>query len=63
MGTTIWPDFGPDVEFIRAQMSINLPDSGSVQIESDGTRVTAVRWTSGGTPCSVSTPIVTNRPD
>jgi hypothetical protein len=52
---------GPDIEVIRAQMTVTPPDDGSVQVEHDGTRVTAVRWTSGGTPCSVSTPIASDR--
>ena len=56
-----WRDFGPDVQAIRQQMAVNPPDEGSIVIEDDGERVTAVAWTHNGQRCSVSTPIVVAR--
>jgi hypothetical protein len=39
-------------------MALHPPDEGSVVVEDDGQRITAVLWTQGGERRSVSTPIV-----
>ena len=63
MSRKAWPGFGPDVEFIRQQMSLHPPDAGSIVVEDDGERITAVAWTHNGERCSVSTPIVVETDD
>lgn len=62
MPTRMWLDYGPDIEVIRTQMSLEPPDDGSIHVEQDGERITAVSWTHNGRRCSVSTAIVASVP-
>lgn len=61
MTSKTWPDFGPDVVLVRQQMTLHPPDEGSVVVEHDGERITAVAWTQNGERRSVSTSIVAVR--